>query len=193
MTRRRRTRHLPGAMTSISGAARFRPFANQLQIFASISAIDSTTKGLSERATELLYLAEDLATDVRTYRDSIDFDPARLAVVEERLAEIRQLQRKYGRECRRHSATMLVPPKKNWRSLTGSEVDTETLAARADALSQEVGELAAQLSEKRLAWPNHWRQTSSDRSRASTWATPNSQFRSIGWKTLAAFPLGARR
>src|SRR3954467_1237465 len=51
------------------------PFLRQATSeLASISAIDSTISGLAERATELLYLVEDLATEARTYRDSIDFD-----------------------------------------------------------------------------------------------------------------------
>jgi DNA repair protein RecN (Recombination protein N) len=116
--------------------------------FASIATVDSTISGLSERATELLYLAEDLATDVRTYRDSIDFDPARLAIVDERLAEIRQLQRKYGATIADILEHGRVAAEELER-LTGSEVDTETLSARAEALSQEVGDLAARLSEKR--------------------------------------------
>ena len=116
----------------------------------SIAAIDPTTRGVAERVTELLYLVEDLATDVRTYRDSVDADPARLAVVEERLAEIRQLQRKYGASI----ADILDHARaagEELERLTGSEVDTEALAAREDALSREVGELAARLSEKRSA------------------------------------------
>ena len=117
---------------------------------ATISTIDSTINGLSERATELLYLVEDLATEARTYRDSIDADPERLAVVDERLAEIRQLQRKYGAsvaDILDHARTA----EEQLERLTGSEVDTETLAARADALAHEAGELAARLSEKRSA------------------------------------------
>src|SRR5215216_1876965 len=117
-------------------------------IFESIAAIDPTTKGVLDRVTELLYLAEDLAMDVRSYRDSIDADPPRLAVVDERLAEIRQLQRKYGASvadilAHAHAA------EEELEKLTGSEVDTETLAAREDALSQEVGDLAVRLSVKR--------------------------------------------
>jgi DNA repair protein RecN (Recombination protein N) len=116
----------------------------------SISEIDPTFSGVSERATELLYLVEELATDVRTYRDSVDADPARLAIVEERLAEIRQLQRKYGASIadildHSHAA------EEELERLTGSEVDTETLAAREDALSRNVGDLAAKLSEHRVA------------------------------------------
>ena len=119
-------------------------------IFESIAAIDPTTKGVLDRVTELLYLAEDLAMDVRSYRDSIDADPPRLAVVEERLAEIRQLQRKYGASVSDILDHARVAEEELER-LTGSEVDTETLAAREDALSREVGELASELSEKRLA------------------------------------------
>jgi DNA repair protein RecN (Recombination protein N) len=119
-------------------------------IFESIAAIDPTTKGVLDRVTELLYLAEDLAMDVRSYRDSIDADPPRLAVVEERLAAIRQLQRKYGASVSDILDHARVAEKELER-LTGSEVDTETLAAREDALSREVGELASELSEKRLA------------------------------------------
>jgi len=125
-------------------------FRQSASIFESIAAIDPATKSIAERATELLYLAEDLATDVRSYRDAIDADPARLAAVEERLAEIRQLQRKYGSSI----ADILDhgrAAEDELERLTGSEVDTETLAAREEALSREVGELAAALSEKRAA------------------------------------------
>jgi DNA repair protein RecN (Recombination protein N) len=119
-------------------------------IMGSIAAIDPTTTSVSERGTELLYLVEDLVTEVRTYRDSVDADPARLAVVEERLAEIRQLQRKYGTSV----ADILEHARaaeEELERLTCSEVDTETLAAREESLSREVGELAVKLSERRLA------------------------------------------
>ncbi len=150
MTPRRRIRRSPAATTSTSAAARFQPSGNQLRYSSRSRPSIRRLSGISERATELLYLAEDLATEVRSYRDSIDADPARLAVVEERLAEIRQLQRKYGASV----ADILDHARaaeEELERLTGSEVDTETLAAREDALSREVGELAAELSEKRLA------------------------------------------
>jgi len=128
-----------GAVPSLRQAA---------SVFASIATIDSTIGGVSERAAELLYLVEDLATEARTYRDSIDVDPERLAAVDDRLGEIRQLQRKYGASV----ADILEHGRvaeEELEQLTGSEVDTEALAEQVDALSQEVGELAAQLSEKR--------------------------------------------
>src|SRR4051812_13720854 len=129
-----------GAIPSLRQAA---------SIIASIASIDPAIRGLSERATDLLFVTEDLATEMRTYRDSIDADPARLAVVEERLAEIRQLQRKYGAaitDILDHARAA----EEELERLTGSEVDTGTLMARADELSRQVGALAAELSKKRL-------------------------------------------
>jgi DNA repair protein RecN (Recombination protein N) len=125
-------------------------FRQSASLFEAIASVDPATKSVSDRIAELLYLAEDLATEVRTYRDSIDADPARLAVVEERLAEIRNLQRKYGSsvaEILDHARAA----EEELEQLTGSEVDTETLAAREEELSREVGGLAAQLSTKRVA------------------------------------------
>jgi DNA repair protein RecN (Recombination protein N) len=130
------------------GGAAIPSLRQAASVFASIATVDPTNSGVSERAAELLYLVEDLATEARTYRDSIDADPERLAVVNERLAEIRQLQRKYGASV----ADILDHARaaeEELEQLTGSEVDTEALTERVDALSQEVGELAAQLSEKR--------------------------------------------
>ena len=118
--------------------------------FQNISTLDPATAGMSERLLELLYLLEDLASDVRAYRDNVDADPVRLAVVEERLAELRHLQRKYGptvTEILHHARSA----EEELEQLTGSEVDTETLAAREDALSREVGDRAAALSEERTS------------------------------------------
>jgi len=118
--------------------------------FQEISTIDPATAGVSERVHELLYLLEDLAADIRTYRDSIDADPARLAAVEERLGELRQLQRKYGA-----TVTEILDyarsAEEELEQLTGSEVDTEALQAREEALAREVGELARALSERRTS------------------------------------------
>ena len=138
------------ATTSTSLAPQFQPSGRRLQYSSRSQLSIRQLSGISERATELLYLVEDLGMEVRSYRDSIDADPARLTVVEERLAEIRQLQRKYGTSI----ADILDHARaaeEELERLTGSEVDTETLAAREDALSREVGELAAKLSERRSA------------------------------------------
>lgn len=58
--------------------------------------MDSDVSPLAERATELLVLAEDLARDARDYAEGVEGDPERLAWVDDRLAGLQQLKRKYG-------------------------------------------------------------------------------------------------
>src|SRR4029079_8591975 len=86
----------------------------------------------------------------RDYRDAVEVDPARLAAVEDRLAEIRNLKRKYGEDV----AAILAharAARDELGQLTGSEVDAEVLAAREGTLATEAGELAAALSQRRAA------------------------------------------
>jgi DNA repair protein RecN (Recombination protein N) len=60
-----------------------------------LARLDPTLSQAAEQATELLYSVEDLATRIRAYRDSMEFDPARLDAIEDRLTLIRDMQRKY--------------------------------------------------------------------------------------------------
>ena len=61
-----------------------------------VAALDPSAQPLAERATELLVLAEDLARDARDYAEGIEGDPARLAMVDDRLNSLQVLKRKYG-------------------------------------------------------------------------------------------------
>jgi DNA repair protein RecN (Recombination protein N) len=65
-----------------------------------LARFDPSVTALAEQATDLHYQLEDLATSLRAYRDGLDFDPARLDEIEDRLALIRSLKRKYGVEVR---------------------------------------------------------------------------------------------
>ncbi|MGH2615591.1 MAG: DNA repair protein RecN [Thermomicrobiales bacterium] len=130
-----------GAIPSLREAAQF---------FADLASIDATSASVAERVNELLILVEDLAGDVRDYRDNVEADPARLEVVEERLSVIRELKRKYGADIAEildHARAAAVELER----LTGSESDAEVLAARETALGLEAGELASALSAKRAA------------------------------------------
>ena len=151
----RLAQHAVAAHTTLSGddeldlgGAAIPSLRKAASIFEEISTIDMTTRSMTERVNELLYLVEDLAVEVRSYRDSIDADPARLAVVEERLAELRQLQRKYGTDVAEILGHARAAEAELER-LTGSEVDIETMTERVEAMSRQVGALAALLSEKR--------------------------------------------
>ncbi len=62
----------------------------------SISRIDPTKTTLLEQAEASLENLADLTRDLRTYQESIEFNPKRLEQIEDRLALIHNLKRKYG-------------------------------------------------------------------------------------------------
>ena len=60
------------------------------------AALDPGVKELAERISSACFEVEDLEGDLRSYRSSIPMDQGRLDAIASRLAQLRQLQRKYG-------------------------------------------------------------------------------------------------
>ncbi len=67
-----------------------------VQAMASLVRIDASQTNLNEQAQTLADLISDLALELQTYLDGIEFNPHRLEETEERLDLIHKLQRKYG-------------------------------------------------------------------------------------------------
>jgi DNA repair protein RecN (Recombination protein N) len=57
---------------------------------------DEALAALAARLSEAVYLVSDVAADLASYIQSLDSDPARLAAVQERRAELTRLIRAYG-------------------------------------------------------------------------------------------------
>jgi DNA repair protein RecN (Recombination protein N) len=57
---------------------------------------DAALAALAARVSEAAYLVSDVAAELASYAQSIEADPARLAVVQERRAELARLARSYG-------------------------------------------------------------------------------------------------
>ena len=62
----------------------------------SLVAYDSSAKNILVATENALYQAEDAARDLAVYRDTVEYSPARLEAVEERLNQIKTLKKKYG-------------------------------------------------------------------------------------------------
>ncbi len=62
----------------------------------SLVRLDSSQSALDEQTSLLFENLSDLARDLRTYLEGIEFNPRRLDLVEERLGLIQNLKRKYG-------------------------------------------------------------------------------------------------
>jgi DNA repair protein RecN (Recombination protein N) len=59
------------------------------------NAVDSSLGVIQKRLEDLFYEAEDIAGDFRAYRENLTFDPKRLDDVNERLALLLKLKKKY--------------------------------------------------------------------------------------------------
>ncbi len=109
---------------------------------------DPEAAALADRAAELGYVLADLATDVASYASGIDTDPARLAAVSERRADLTKLTRKYGETLEEvlawaeRSAARLL-------ELDGSDERVEALRADRARLRTELAAAAAVLSDLR--------------------------------------------
>lgn len=97
--------------------------------------LDERLTPLLESLQNALYVAEDAARDVRSYRDEIEFNPDRLEEIEARLDVLRTLKRKYGDT---------VEEVLRYREEIGERLDTLENA------EERIGELTA-LSEKARA------------------------------------------
>ena len=117
---------------------------------AELARIDPSAARLAEQASELLYGLEDLSAGVRAYRDAMEFDPARLDAIEDRLTLIRDMQRKYHGTVdqileRASSAEAEI------ERLTHSAEHLADLEAQEQRLLGQIGALAGDLSRQRRA------------------------------------------
>lgn len=61
------------------------------------ASIDSNYKEIAESTSNSFYLLEEVMRTLRNEMDDLEFDPERLNEIEDRLNEINQLKRKYGK------------------------------------------------------------------------------------------------
>lgn len=115
---------------------------------SSLARLDPATGSLRETADTASYQLEDLVESLRSYRDRIEFNPRRLNQVEERLALIHSLQRKYGDSIE----DVLAFADRARRELDAIEHSGERIAeleTEEDRLLHEIGRVGADLSSRR--------------------------------------------
>ncbi|MFD1939328.1 MULTISPECIES: DNA repair protein RecN [Nonomuraea] len=111
---------------------------------------DPQLASVADRLAEAGYLISDVATDLAAYAESIEADPARLAVVQERRAALGALIRKYAED----SAGVLAWAQNSAARLTELEGDDdriEELTREQEELAKRLNELAAELTRVRTA------------------------------------------
>ncbi len=110
---------------------------------------DPELAALADRLAEAGYLVTDVGTDLASYAESVDADPARLAAVQERRAELTALVRKYG-GAEGTAAAVLEWARTAAARLTELEGDDDRIeelraehAELTERLAAEAGELTA--------------------------------------------------
>ena len=114
---------------------------------------DAVLAGLADRLSEASYLVSDVAAELASYAETVDFDPARLAGVQERRAVLGRLVRSYG------GVSADVAGVLDWAKQAGArlgelEGDDDRIAALASeeaALAEQVVSLAGSLTSLRVA------------------------------------------
>jgi DNA repair protein RecN (Recombination protein N) len=117
---------------------------------SNLERLDGTTASLRELAESVGYQLEELAGSLRSYRDDIEFSPDRLLQVEERLALINSLTRKYG-ETVADVLAFAQRAQAELDTIEHSEERIEELEAEQQRLLDLIGSLGAALSRDRQA------------------------------------------
>ncbi|MBI3957759.1 MAG: DNA repair protein RecN, partial [Chloroflexi bacterium] len=115
-----------------------------------LARIDSSMTVTADQAQVLLEQLSDLSREIQDYADNLEFNPERLAEVEERLQLLSNLKRKYGDRVEDviaygEKAQAELDELSDW------EVKTAALEADEEGLLREIGRLGAALSAARAA------------------------------------------
>ncbi len=117
---------------------------------ADLARLDTVMEQSAADSEAMLEQIEELARSLRQYRDEVEYDPQSLEEVEERLALISNLERKYGDDIRQILA-YCQRAESELEGITHSEERSEQLIAQESALLNDLGELAHILSDARKA------------------------------------------
>jgi DNA repair protein RecN (Recombination protein N) len=120
------------------------------------SSLDGSLQTLAERIGALYFELEDIGAEMRSYRDGLSFNPARLEEVEERLALIHKLKKKYAGRGGAGTAEEAILVYKaeaeaEIEGLSASEERRGKLGEEIAALEEELRRRAKELTAKRKA------------------------------------------
>ncbi|MGE5140575.1 MAG: DNA repair protein RecN [Rudaea sp.] len=124
--------------------------AEAAQALGGLQKHDPAIKAMLEQGETAQALMDDLARSLREYRDSIEYDPARLARIEERLDLIFRLKRKYG-DSIEEILKFAQASEQELAGITHAEERIAELREQEGRLLRETGDQAQALSAERRA------------------------------------------
>ncbi|MDR2797810.1 MAG: DNA repair protein RecN [Treponema sp.] len=118
-------------------------------VMESAAVIDGRLVPMAKRMEDWYYETEDLVAVFRGYRDNLTYDPGRLEAVEERLALLYRLKKKYGGD-EEAIQEYRAKAEAEIEALTGSEASRENLTVLISMLEAELDSRAQGLSAQRI-------------------------------------------
>ncbi|TDQ47546.1 DNA repair protein RecN [Actinorugispora endophytica] len=115
------------------------------QALTAVREHDAELAAVADRLDEVSYVLSDAATELASYSESVDADPARLAAVQERRSLLTQLSRKYGATTDDVLA-WAEDAAKRLAELDGDDERIEALAVEEEELRGRMTELADRLT-----------------------------------------------
>lgn len=113
-----------------------------------LAQIDPDLDAVRQPAESLAIQVSEMAHSLRDYRDNVEINPQRLAFVEERLALIHNLKRKYGQSIA-EVLTFQHQAQAELERITHSEEQIAQLRSDEERLRTEIGAAALALSQAR--------------------------------------------
>ncbi len=123
-------------------------FADAVGRVERLARIDDGMAAAAATGQGLLEELSDLARDLQGYADGLEFNPDRLAEVEERLAVISNLKRKYG-DTTEEILAFAAAAQAELDELSNWEAQTTALEEEEEKLLREIGALGVELSQAR--------------------------------------------
>ena len=137
-----------GGTSSASSGSMLQNLRDSAKTLTKLSEIDVSLSELSERIDSSLYELEDIASQIRQYTDTVEFNPMRLAEVTDRLELISKFKRRYGNTI----SEMINYHAEAERKLEDLELGSEKIDSLKDQIRKiklEAQTLCIALSEKR--------------------------------------------
>lgn len=119
-----------------------------LRALAEGARLDSSLESLLRSLESVSFQLDELVGQMREYQTMLDYSPERLREVEERLALIARLKRKYG-ETVEQVLAYADAAERELDSINRSDERVEELEAQEELLLQDLGALALDLSARR--------------------------------------------
>lgn len=119
------------------------------RILTELSQIDPGMNGIVRLASEAKVLLKEVADSLRSYAEGLDSDPMRLSAIDDRLAVIQKMKKKYGGTIEAVLNTH-HRVKQDLEQLQGADSQLDRYDRLIEEQQRNVSELARTLSEKRM-------------------------------------------